>query len=383
MLCLGYLFDILALLSMCASNIMKFEDLKDVTKYPEIGTKVHTVNGKKFTVVSYLYSTHEMWNKHPLITECRGITFDENGTCVCRPFHKFFNLNENAMSSEDSFDFSKLTVMDKLDGSMITPVLVNDDVIFKTKKSFISDVANEANKNMTKEMSDFCKSLLLLDITPIFEFIHEDHGIVINYKNKKTMFNLLALRSIQTGEYIDIDNVSVDHIDELSIVEFFEYDLEQMLEFKSSMTGVEGFVFKDKNGKYCKIKTDWYNTRHRLTQYTPRTIGDLIVNQEIDDVLPLLNSEQLKSYKIVENDVNNALHKTINDIKELVDIRENDFDNDKDFYVEMRGTKLLPWVSSYRKNQLDIVKLWKTFHRSSFDCSQNIFWLQPSEKVFS
>lgn len=55
--------------------------------------------------------------------------------------------------------------------------------------------------------------------------------------------------------------------------------------------GYEGWVFLLSNGQRVKKKIKWYLTRHRLTSYHERNIFDLIVNEEIDDLMPILEKK--------------------------------------------------------------------------------------------
>ena len=43
---------------------------------------------------------------------------------------------------------------------------------------------------------------------------------------------------------------------------------------------------------FIKLKTDWYLKLHRLTDYTERSIFDLVIAEEIDDLMPLLETRE-------------------------------------------------------------------------------------------
>ena len=59
--------------------------------------------------------------------ECRGIIFDTaTGEILRRPFHKFFNVNERDETQDHRVDLSRPhAILEKLDGSMIAPFIVN------------------------------------------------------------------------------------------------------------------------------------------------------------------------------------------------------------------------------------------------------------------
>lgn len=130
----------------------------------------------------------EFW-KLPLATECRGLVFDSSGNCISRSFQKFFNLNE---TDETQYNVVKgkaiRQVADKRDGSLITPVLVGGNIYWKSKKSFYSDVAVDAAKNVPNELIPFVLSYLLDDKTPIYEYTSPQNRVVIDYGENQSSF---------------------------------------------------------------------------------------------------------------------------------------------------------------------------------------------------
>lgn len=137
--------------------------------------------------------------------ECRGIVFDsKTGDIIRRPFHKFFNVNEREETQDRRLDFSKEHWVDtKLDGSMIAVFMHEGELVYGTKmvapdfhelvKKFVdaSDVGYET----------FCRRVITKGYTPIFEFMHPQKRIVIDY-GKEPALTLLAVRHMVTGEFI-------------------------------------------------------------------------------------------------------------------------------------------------------------------------------------
>lgn len=64
--------------------------------------------------------------------ECRGIIFDNDGEIIRRPYHKFFNFREKEETSTLELSRSHV-VLEKLDGSMVAPFIVNGEIIFGSK----------------------------------------------------------------------------------------------------------------------------------------------------------------------------------------------------------------------------------------------------------
>ena len=75
--------------------------------------------------VNYLINLPDTWGEwgtttHWIRRECRGLMFNHEGKLISRPYHKFFNFNENAFTSRAHVDLSQPhVILEKLDGSMI------------------------------------------------------------------------------------------------------------------------------------------------------------------------------------------------------------------------------------------------------------------------
>ncbi len=74
-----------------------------------------------------------------------------------------------------------------------------------------------------------------------------------------------------------------------------------LLEFTRPLVGVEGFVVSWPNGHKVKVKAEQYLRIHKIKDLirTERHIAALILNEELDDVLPLLDEkdhEKVREY---------------------------------------------------------------------------------------
>lgn len=136
--------------------------------------------------------------------ECRGLIFDRQGRIMSRPFHKFFNVNEKEETQAHALDLSRPhIVMDKLDGSMIRPVVQNGMVRLATKMG-VTDIAIEAEQLLQPDQYDWLEDMMFDGFTPIFEYIAPTNKIVIEYAQAKLI--LTAIRSNITGEYCPLGN---------------------------------------------------------------------------------------------------------------------------------------------------------------------------------
>jgi RNA ligase len=157
-----------------------------------------------------MVASPDLWNV-PNAIEARGITFDSDGNIASRTMKKFFNLNENAETQLSQLDFSGALVYDKLDGSMITPVLLSDGTIrVKTKKSFYSDVAIAAQAFLDRPdntyLVEYIRHWLALGFTPSFEYVSPANRIVVDYNGEERL-TLLMMRKNATGQEVNYFNL--------------------------------------------------------------------------------------------------------------------------------------------------------------------------------
>ena len=140
--------------------------------------------------------------------ECRGIKFYPNGEIMARPFHKFFNVNEKDETQADIIDLSrKHVISEKIDGSMVHPVVMKSGNIRWATKMGITDVSMQAEVFIAEHPNymEFARVCISQGLTPIFEWISPDNQIVIHYNIQNLI--LLAVRDNITGQYLDISNV--------------------------------------------------------------------------------------------------------------------------------------------------------------------------------
>lgn len=250
-----------------------------------------TVGGETFVIVSYMISNDDLWHKR-FGLETRGITFNaKTGQIVSRPFEKFFNVGEKAWTQPHDVanQMRWAYVTEKRDGSMITPVVVNDRVFLKTKKSFCSDVALSAQANMTKEVEELCRDLARGNYTPIFEYTCPDNKVVIDYGSEPE-FVLLAVRDNVSGNYWDYDVVrEAGKAAGVRVIETYQVTFDEMQEMVETAEGIEGWVIYTPDHRY-KIKTKWYCDRHRVLDVRERDIARFAIEESLDDMLPEMSA---------------------------------------------------------------------------------------------
>jgi RNA ligase len=226
--------------------------------------------------------------------ECRGLVFDLEGNLINRRFHKFFNVNERDETRYEHVDFSKPhVVLDKLDGSMVSPCIVNGHVRWMTKMG-ITDTAMQAETHTVRFQiyREFAEYMLKGGWTPIFEWVSRASRIVLDYPEDSLI--LTAIRNNETGRYLSWDKM-IEYAEywDMPLVTAYDYKDENILEIVRGLEDTEGVVIRFDDGHMLKVKADWYVLRHKSKDAITRekNVLDYIVNEKVDDVLPFLQAE--------------------------------------------------------------------------------------------
>jgi RNA ligase len=242
--------------------------------------------------------------KYAILRECRGITFDTvTGRCIARKFQKFFNLNQIPETQANVIDFTRPhVIMDKLDGSMITPFKASGWNTHRWgTKMGITDVAIpveahvEANPNY-REFAILCETA---GFTPMFEWTSRQQRIVIDYPEDRLV--LLHLRNIATGEYATRTQVntlaSSYGIPVVQTIELTIDDIDAFIEMTRGLKNLEGYVIQFTDGgaygtvEMLKIKADEYCLLHNTkeTLNLEKNALALVLDESLDDVLPQMD----------------------------------------------------------------------------------------------
>lgn len=288
--------------------------------------------------------------------ECRGIVFDGDRV-VGRPLHKFFNVNEREETQVHNLDWSKVVrVMDKRDGSMIHTVIVGDQVLLKSKKSFDSDVAVMATKWVADRpnFQEFFHKIAQWNCTAIFEWTAPDARIVLHYPTAE--LRLLHVRENETGTYWEFDTLElaagrygIGLVDEpgVSGTKFNMLEMDHMLELAKTIEGIEGWVLQFENGDMVKLKTQWYLERHRaMTFLRERDIAEAVLNESLDDLKALLVGEGVDITEIlkIESDVITEIRWLEAEVESIYERRKHL--TRKDFAIEHNGHRLFGLLMS-------------------------------------
>ena len=270
--------------------------LSDVMPYIEGRTDITVLKKEGYTVVKYGIQDSDTFDDTPdghMRREFRGLIFDSvTGEILSRPFHKFFNVGEKPETMPENFSLGEPhQVLEKVDGSMVHPFLLNGKVEFATK-SGITEVAEEARGVFDAfdhggKRLDWISSLLEMGLSPIFEYVGPNNRIVIDYTVPSIVY--LATRVNVTGQYIDPvtpypGNRVRDHVS-------FGGSVSGYVDRVRNEVDREGDVVVFSDGFRVKIKTKWYVDLHAIKEDLnhEHRIAARAMSNTLDDVLGLVH----------------------------------------------------------------------------------------------
>lgn len=270
--------------------------------------------------------------------ECRGLIFDKNGVLINRRFHKFFNVNERPETSLNKMDFSQPHhILEKLDGSMVSPCKINGHIRWMTKMG-ITDTSMEAEYFVAThpEYTKFAEHIINQDCTPIFEWCSRKNRIVLDYSEDKLV--LLAIRHNRTGNYVPHD-VDRNNGWDIPVVKAWEANAlgpQAVIDIVRQQEDTEGVVVRFADGHMVKIKSDWYVRIHKVKSAleNEREVVAMTLNNELDDMYPVLPETDVQRIKKYSSKVLERIDDIVVDLFE--EITEQQINHDrKTFAIEV------------------------------------------------
>jgi RNA ligase len=272
--------------------------------------------------------------------ECRGLIFDMEGNLVRRAFHKFFNVNERDETQLERIDWSSHhVILEKLDGSMVTPFYVDGHLRWGTKMG-ITDTSMEAEAFVASrpDYTELAAHYLQSGFTPVFEWCSNKNRIVLDYPEDRLV--LTAMRDTVSGVYMLQD--ALERIGErygIPVVKTWSHEQIQkmgtLIDIIRASEGIEGVVVRFDDGHMVKIKADWYVRIHKVKSLLgqERDVVSLILNNELDDMLPLLPQEDRLRVSEFDERLYDAIKSAARSIKILVESNRMEMDR-KTFALE-------------------------------------------------
>lgn len=301
----------------------KIQTIQDVLPHIQGRDEFVVAERDSYTVINYVVSmadTFEMTGPNDLTgamrRECRGLIFDKAGVLISRPFHKFFNVNEREETQMNVIDLGQPhVIMEKMDGSMIRPLVVNGCLRLATKMG-VTEVAMAAevylaSRKDSGEIMNWMERCVKIGLTPIFEFIAPTNQIVISYSEPDLV--LLAIRHNETGNYLVEQNSTPSGLTRVPVYGSVEGNLADYVARQRAAEGREGDIIRFADGHMLKVKNDWYVRIHKTVDKIrfDRHIVELILNEEIDDAIPMLPPHEAERVRKFELRFADRLHTLI------------------------------------------------------------------------
>ena len=285
----------------------KLNHINDVLPHIEGRDEFIVAERDGYTVVNYVVAsnhTFDMENAEDIggaiRRECRGLVFDNDGNLMSRPFHKFFNINEREETLSKEIDLAyNHVIMEKVDGSMIRPLIVENCLRLATKMG-VTDVAMKAETWLASQDASkkaWLREMVEKGVTPLFEWISPFNQIVIPYEEADLIF--LGCRDNTTGEYY-FDNEAP--FTKVQLYGRVNGNLDEYIAKQRECENREGDIIRFASGHMLKVKNDWYVRIHKTIERITfdRNIVNLILNSEVDDAIPLLPQVQVDRVRDVE-----------------------------------------------------------------------------------
>lgn len=262
------------------------------------------LDGKVYRIFNYHLASWTLFME-PGALNCRGIMYDvtnpENPKIVSLPPEKFFNYEEGGVDHTRGRFGDK---MEKMDGSLISTYLHNDDVYLKSKGSLFSEQAVSAMRFLNAPENKAFKEELLRLVkdgnTINLEYTSPQNRIVIPYQTED--LTVLSMRSHSTGEnfyasklikvlekqgsfpevnahlvpFIDLREQNHVHTDFVDTVRSEESGEGYVVEVVLSES--ESYLVKIKNLKYIAL----HQTKDSVN--SPRRLFEIIINEASDDL---------------------------------------------------------------------------------------------------
>jgi len=281
---------------------------------------------------------------------------------------------ENSWMYEDVKDLEIVRVANKEDGSAIRFLLIEGELVAKTKFSFEAEQCKLAMEIVEKDpkLKAFILATLEFGYAAIFEIVSPFNKIVLSYP--ETSLKLLQLRDENNdGLYLNIyDHTLVKAFNVLTAEQEPLYTLDELLKLKETVEDKEGWVITFENGKMAKVKTDWYMSLHGILTdgLKEHKIVEKVLDETIDDTIAMIPEENVEERDFIDS-ISEII---VNHVNHIVSDAETKFKNSwngnkKDLALKFKDDKgSFPYIMSFAngKNIEEVEK--QVIDRVKFEC---------------
>jgi RNA ligase len=275
------------------------------------------------SVINYVVSMTDTFppvngREEAILRECRGLLFYPDGRIMARRLHKFFNVNERDETQAHEIDLGQPhVILEKLDGSMITPVMTESGMRWGTKMG-LTDVGMGAEEFVARHPQYEQFARMVMDNfgwTPIFEWCSRKQRIVVDYPVDRLV--LIAVRDTVTGEYRSHRWLQeYGEMFEIEVVKAYPgttESMEHLITETRGSEGIEGWIIRFDDGHMVKVKGDWYVRIHKTKDALvhEKNVLDLIVSEKSDDVKEFMIDDDRRRLEDYETNFWMGVHRTI------------------------------------------------------------------------
>jgi RNA ligase len=263
-------------------------DLDTLREYESHGLVKSSADALGFTVWCYTQTTAYGRHWDPVTRACRGLILSPDGDLVARPFPKFHNYGE----PEATLERGAFYAFDKMDGTLIVVGNHDGTPVVSTKGSFGTWHSAAARD-------------LLFGFAPpeghtaIFELIHPDNRIVVDYEGYEGLIFLGGLTN-ETGADTDLPEIVAEewgwHGDVVARRQFNLQNMLSTIQNPEAGPNREGFVvaWRRENEPWNRVKLKFaqYVGLHRImTGLTNRRVWEAMVDGTFDAFLEVIPDE--------------------------------------------------------------------------------------------
>ncbi|EDM23337.1 hypothetical protein [Caminibacter mediatlanticus] len=280
---------------------------------------------KNISIYHYKQAKYEEFVKFNA-WELRGLTFVEYKRFLS--LHKFFELNQAPGWMKEDVKNKKIKkVVEKIDGSLLQPILIDGKIYFKTKLSFDAYQAKRANEIMLKNLNikEYIIKCFEKNKIPLFEYISQKSQVVMDY-NKEELINT-QVRDLNTGEYdLEFEKEALKY--NITTPKSYDFNsLDEIINEAKNNKNIEGWVVIFEDMQFLKVKTEEYLKRHKIVgKIQPHeVIKALIEKDKIYEETLNRKSEKYKVYADIKEKFLKKYNTLKNEAKKTLKLSKKEF----------------------------------------------------------
>lgn len=242
-------------------------DIDDLFK-KEFDIKSSSLNGHDVILISP--QAYPKWTNQDLIFRSSMWAKEADGTytLISAGFPKFFNLGEAPNIIPDPVKLTNTSIVEKLDGSLLTVTNYDHNLIHRTRGTFDAsklDNGYEIDILRTKYPRAFFNQWINNnEYSLIYEWLSDEQKIIIGYPDCPD------IRLVGCVKHSDYSLVSQNDLDDIAIKigvkrpKRFEFsDLNTLITEIKALKGEEGCcIYFNNDQDIKKVKSDWYLVLH-------------------------------------------------------------------------------------------------------------------------